>query len=959
MKHFLFRVAETYFRYHADEINRFTFVFPNRRAGIFFQQYLSQVAGKSFFSPEIITIEQWFEAASDLAQADKLFQLFKLYELFHDESKSDEPFDSFAYWGEIILNDFNEVDKYRVDASQLFSNISDLKNIDEEFDYLTENQLNAIRSFWQNFNPHSDKKNQQEFIATWKVLYPLYNRFRNELADLNLAYEGMLMRNVADKLHQKTVIKAFENKYFVFVGFNALNPCEKSCMKALKELNQADFYWDYDAEALRDPENPASLFYRENTLTFPSKYTLETEYQSLTDKTINLIKVPSGVGQAKEVYKILRYLYPEQSTEKSFLQTAVVLPDEQLLMPVLYSIPEHIRNINVTMGYPMSQTSVAGLIDHVFELHRKKRFKGKKQVFYHKNVTNILNHQLLAEIDGGLCRQLNNQITSGNKIYIDEELLGKSLLLKNLFRADISVQSLLPYLKDLLFTLYKVWKSTHSDSEGSFEPGFLYQYYTTINRIQQLTELPTAPEIHNIDTLIRLIREMTSVVTIPFVGEPLDGLQIMGVLETRGLDFQNILLCSFNEGVYPKKSFANSFIPYQLRKGFELPTFEQLDAVSSYNFYRLIHHARVVYLLTDTRNDGTSTGEVSRFYYQLKYYYKIDINISSPGADLRFQSTEPLSITKNERIMNLLHQYTDTGERAKALSASAINSYIKCPMQFCLSQLEDIDKPDEISETIENDVFGNILHAVMAELYLPYTGKLITQNILKELLENEFLLDRLLTNAFGKYFYKVPSDTTIQLEGSNLLIARVLKKYIKGILLRDADYCPFTFIAGELLVCSQLPTRYGTINIKGFIDRIDEKEGSIRILDYKTGSGELIFKSWEAVFEHDITPLGRPKHVLQTFLYGYLYKSKSEHKVITPGIIYTRKVFNEHFSTQLTYKIDQNNTNTIENYYDYEEEFLFRLTSCVEEIFNPEVPFFQTSQKENCTYCDFKSICKR
>jgi hypothetical protein len=958
MKHFLYRVAETFFQYHSHDINRFTFVFPNRRAGLFFQQYLSKVADKAFFSPEIITIGQWFELSSGTSKADQLYQLFTLYELFQKKGHTQETFDNFAFWGDIILNDFNEVDKYCVDAGQLFQNITDLKSIEEQFQSFSENQLVAIRSFWKNFNPMPDKLSQREFVATWSVLHDLYIEFKQLLKDNRLAYEGMMMREVTEKLEAKEAIDWIADKEFVFVGFNALNACEKRCMQALRKMNKADFYWDYDSEPLRDPDNPASRFYKENTLKFPSTYSIESTSQSIADKQLKLIQVPSGVGQVKEIFNLLNYLYPPDTQEESFLQTAIVLPDEQLLLPLLYSVPKQIQKINVTMGYPMNMTPVAGLMDHIFELHRVKKSSGQTVRFYHQNVINILNHQFIVEIEGEVSRQLIQQITAENKVYIEAEFLHRSELTSRLFSDNITTENFLSYVKETLLLLYRRWKTIH-EQVNSLEEGFIYQYHSEVSKFQQLIEKHQIINIVNLDTLIRIVREITSLISIPFVGEPLDGLQVMGVLETRGLDFRNVIISSFNEGVFPGKSFANSLIPYQLRKGFELPTYEHSDAVSSYNFYRLLHHADSIFFISDTRSENGSTGEVSRYYYQLKYYYHLDIEVKMTSADVVFNSPGDLNVKKDARILELLKAYTTQNQFSKALSASAINTYINCPLQFCLSYLETIQTRDEIIETIESDTFGNILHAVMAELYTPFTSQLVTDENIKDLLTNEPYIERLISQAFGHYYFKKPKGTIVELEGNHLLIATILKKYIKGILNRDRDHAPFVYIGGEKQVRSSIATKFGKVNLKGYIDRIDQKEDKIRILDYKTGSGNLSFNDWDSMFEHNITASKRPKHILQTLLYGYLYKDETNQTIITPGLFYTKQVFKEPFSTELIFKSKPNENNTIHNYYDYENEFLPRLISCIEEMMNPDIPFFQTHVKDNCTYCDFKTICKR
>ena len=372
MNSFLYRVAEVFFHHFENKINTYTFVFPNRRAGIFFQKYLSQIADKPIFSPQIITIDECFYSASELQLSDKLSMIFDLYDIYKELSKSDENFDSFVFWGETLLSDFNEIDKYRVDAQQLFTNVSDIKDIEKLFNVFTEAQIEAIREFWQNFTPVAENRSQQDFYDTWEILFPLYEKFKNKLKNENSGYEGMIFRDVIEKLNDKLYIQWFENKQFVFIGFNALNPCERSLMSVLQKKGQADFYWDYEAEELRDPNNPASLFYIENTKLFPSKFIILPKIELLKNKRIELFSIPSAIGQVKQIYHILKNIYPENSDEKSFLNTAVVLPDENLLLPLLYSIPTNISKINVTMGYPMYLTPVAGLMDHIYELHKRK-----------------------------------------------------------------------------------------------------------------------------------------------------------------------------------------------------------------------------------------------------------------------------------------------------------------------------------------------------------------------------------------------------------------------------------------------------------------------------------------------------------------------------------------------------------------------------------------------------------
>lgn len=960
MNSFLYRVAEVFFHHFENKINTYTFVFPNRRAGIFFQKYLSQIADKPVFSPEIITIDECFYSASEFRVSDKLSMIFDLYDIYKELSKSEENFDSFVFWGETLLSDFNEIDKYIVDAQQLFTNVSDLKEIEKLFNVFTETQIEAIREFWKNFTPAAENRSQQDFYATWEILFPLYERFKNKLKNENSGYEGMIFRDVIEKLNSKFSIQWFENKQFVFIGFNALNPCERSLMSILQKNNQADFYWDYEAEELRDTNNPASQFYVENTKLFPSKFIIKPKIELLKNKKIELFSIPSAIGQVKQIYQTLKNIYPENSDEKSFLNTAVVLPDENLLLPLLYSIPTNISKINVTMGYPMYLTPVAGLMDHIYELHKRKRDINGDIKFYHLTVSNILNHQFLSLICGKDCELIAYQMIQKNMIYVDTNTLHKNKLLKTIFNPEVDSDALPDYLLGLLKLLYNEWYNVRSDaSEAHLESGFLYQYYTTVNRISSIIKERTIGIKVNMDTLIRLIKQLTQGISIPFVGEPLDGLQIIGTLETRGLDFDNILISSFNEGVYPGKSFSNSFIPYHLRKGFGLPTYEHQDAITSYNFYRLIHRAKKVFLFTDSRIDKGNTGEVSRFFYQLKYHYNLEIAKKTIVYDISFTSDQEIKVGKNQLILNKLKNYQQQGTANAALSASSINTYIQCPLQFYFKNIEKLETSAEVSDDIETDMFGNIFHDVMASIYEPFKGKSIQSAELSSILKDERYIVNLLSESFAYHLYKKQKGDKVDLQGNNLLMSKILLKYIQGVLVNDKKNCPFIYLGGEEYYATTLDTKYGKVNLKGYIDRVDEKDGKIRIIDYKTGSGSLSFGKWDDLFDHNFEAQKRPKHILQTFFYAYLYQSKANKDVITPEIYYIRNVFDDNFRTEISFKDENNSKSIIYNYFDYKNEFIDRLVACVEEIFDIEVPFFQTKNINACTYCDFKTICRR
>ncbi len=967
MNSFLYRIADTFYSELKENISGLTFVFPNRRAGLFFQRYLSDIAGKPLFSPEILTINECFSMASEWQTADRLSNLFRLYRIYIEQSGSEETFDSFVFWGEMLLSDFEDVDKYRVDAKQLFTNITELKQIDQLFNIFSEKQVEAIRQFWSNFVPITEGKTQEDFIATWKILLFVYQQFHTELLAENTATEGMICRDVTDRLKAKEEIVGFIGKQFVFVGFNALNPCERTLMAELQKRGQADFYWDYDAAELRDADNQASLFYAENIHVFSSKYTIEPFVESLLDKDIELIAVPSAVGQTKQVYSILNKLFPTadcqlpttdyQLPTTDYINTAVVLPDESLLVPLLHSLPAQIEKVNVTMGFPLKSTPVAGLIEHIFELQRRLRVSGERVSFYHQTVSNILNHQYISLLCGNQANRLTRQMAENNWIYIEADELKKNDLLATIFVPQTDTKTFLPYLLHILRTLQNGWQQASDETHDyRLECDFLYQYYVTINRMNDIIRLKPVQVDMNLDTLMRLIRQLTTGITIPFVGEPLDGLQVMGVLETRGLDFENLIITSFNEGVYPQKSSTNSFIPYNLRHGFGLPTTEHQDAITTYNFYRLIHRAKRIFFLYDSRTEGIQTGEVSRFMHQLHYHYGVHVRKKTVSFDIGFGNAQPIQIEKTPAVMEKLKQFTTIGEGSFSLSASSINSYIDCPLQFYLTKVEDVDEADEVLETVEASMFGTLFHAVMENLYQPYKGQMMQSDDFDILIKNTLLIDKEINRAFSTKYFKKRNDVIVQLEGNNLLIASVLRKYILQVLKVDKNHAPFRYISSEERCNLQFPIQNGTLNVnlKGFIDRIDEKEGRLRILDYKTGTGKLDFKNLDEVFEHNKE--NRPKFVLQTFLYGLFYKEKAAGQTITPGIYYIRDVFKDDFDTEL------NNKELKEKVTDfgiYEEDFKEHLTTILEEIFSFETPFIQTTNEKICQYCPYAGVCNR
>lgn len=962
MKPFLYQVATLFYQQYGAEIHRLAFVFPNRRAGLFFQKYLSEISEKPLFSPSILTINDLFMQLSGKHPADKIQMLFRLYELYKQRSGSSESFDEFIYWGEMLLNDFDDIDKYMVDARMLFRNVSDLKSLDDDFNYLSPEQVQAIRSFWSSFYPKGDSPNQQHFLELWEILYDLYAGLRTSLAKDGCGYDGMIFREVVEQL-EKEPMSDFPFDQVVFVGLNALSVSEERLLLALQKKGVADFYWDYVGPWVTDPDNNASFFLERNLRLFPSRVQLPVTEPVQAE--IRVMGVPSAIGQAKQVYPILQALADEQQlTDESALRTAIVLPDEHLLVPVLNAIPEAIQHINVTMGYPLAGTPVAALMEYILTLQKNIRYIDRVPVFYFRDVLPILNHQYVMAAAPEEVSQLVKDMTARNRIYVHAADLNRHELLSILFTPVQNTEELSDYLIHVLEALNACLRnnrpnpddeemiSNNTQTTADIEQEFIFHYFATVNRMKEV--MREAKIEMRLDTYFRLLKRMTDLITIPFEGEPLSGLQVMGVLETRALDFDRLIILSMNEGIFPLKKAANSFIPYNLRRGFGLPTYEHQDSVWAYHFYRLIRRAKQVTLLYDTRTTGLQTGEVSRFVHQLRYHYQYPLIDELVVYDVASSAVPPISVQKTAEVEKLLSDFLSGGPRA--LSASAINTYLDCPLKFYFSVLEQIQEEDEITETVERDVFGSILHKVMEDLYAPFKGKLVTADLLKLLRKDQPLLTGTIARAFAELFFKSP--VVRPLEGENFLTGEMIRKYAEKILEQDARFTPFHYIESEKKVRATITlSDKRAVQLKGFIDRVDSLDRVLRIVDYKTGSGKLEFESVEGLFDKEAKD--RPKAVMQVFLYAWMYQQLPEYTgmPIQPAIYYLRTLFQRSFNPVVEQKKGRGKADKVNSFQDFASDFEGKLRQCLDEIFNLDIPFTQTETGKACAYCSFRGLC--
>lgn len=966
MTPFLLRIAQTFYSEYGNELYKHTFVFPNKRAGVFFRKYLSETATKPIFSPSVITINELFESFSEYQLADNIMMLEILYKNYKNIIGSHETFDDFLYWGEILLNDFDNVDKYMVDVSQLFKNISNLKSLDDDFSHLTPSQVEAIRRFWAHFMPVEDNETKQKFVQTWDILFELYTNFRNELKENGYAYEGMLFREVADRAKAKEDFK-FGNDSFIFVGLNSISTVEYELMNYLKNSGVADFYWDYESPLVHDKENRASMWVEENLSRFPSKfeqvYSGNSSENGTDEKTkIELIGIPSAVGQAKHVAEIISKLIEEGHLTDDAINTAIVLPDESLLLPTLYSIPKEIDKINVTMGYSLTNASVASLVENISLLQKNIRKSGDEQAFYFRHVLSILNHPLVMHSIKSDADNIKNDIVNFNRVTVSTNELKGNALVELIFKPIEKWQDIPEYLHEILISVYNSIESEIKDKDEELnaessraidlEREFIVEYYKVITRLQGT--LTNSTEM-SIDTYFRLLKRLTKSINVSFSGEPLSGLQIMGTLETRVLDFDNLIILSMNEGIFPKKSSQSSFIPYTLRKTFGLPTNEHQDSKHAYYFYRMISRAKRVFMLYDTRTEDLQTGEVSRFFNQLKYLYADNFEIA-PEKIFKYRvfspKVETISVSKTNDVLNKLNRFRVGGE--SALSASLINNYINCPLQFYFSAVEGLKQEEEVSESVEASVFGSIFHRLMEVIYNRFVELNVTDDAINEIIKNDKFLTEIIEKAFARYYFKNENDVK-PLKGHYYLIGEILRSYVIQTLNADRQFTPFRYIGSEHRIDETYRVNDSLeINFRGSIDRIDLVDNSYRIIDYKTGTGETKFNSIEQLF--DSSKDKRPYQILQVFIYALFYGKKNPDKQLSPAIYYLRFIFKD-FDPAIYHQKDKNRIDKIENIEDYMPEFIEQFNSLITEIFNPDIPFSQTLNETNCQWCAFRTIC--
>nr|WP_303925326.1 PD-(D/E)XK nuclease family protein [Bacteroides intestinalis] len=965
MQTFLQLVAQDLYQKIGNDLSRVAIVFPNKRASLFFNEYLAMQSDRPIWSPAYVSISELFRQLSPWKSGDPIRLVCELYKVFREETRSEETLDDFYFWGELLISDFDDVDKNLVDADRLFSNLQDLKNIMDDYDFLDSEQEEAIRQFFQNFSIERRTQLKEKFISLWDKLGDIYHHYRHNLAELGIAYEGMMYRYVMEELQPDKL----KYEHYVFVGFNVLNKVETKFFERLREAGKALFYWDYDIFYTRLPHentppytHEAGEFILRNLKIFPNELP-EAVFDTLRKpKNVRFISAPTENAQARYLPEWIRSVtkrdLPETPVKEK--ENAVVLCNEALLLPVLHSIPSEVKNVNITMGFPLAQTPVYSFVSALIELQTTgyRRDTGRYQ---YEAVQSVLKHPYTRQLSTS-AEGLEKQLTRDNRFFPLPSELKQDTFLEQIFTPKTGLSALCQYLTEMLrevAVLYQQEQET-DDIFNQLYRESLFKSYTLINRLLNLID---NGELNiQIETLRRLLCRLLATSNIPFHGEPAIGMQVMGVLETRNLDFRNLIMLSLNEGQLPKAGGDSSFIPYNLRKAFGMTTIEHKNAVYAYYFYRLIQRAENVTLLYNTASEGLNRGEMSRFMLQFLVESPHTISREYLEAGQSPQSGREISVEKTPEIITRMYERYDVNRHPRSLfSPSALNTYLDCRLKFYYRYVAGLKAPDEVSAEIDSALFGTIFHRAAELVYKDLTanGKEIRKDDLEQVLSNDIKLQNYVDTAFKEEFFHVALTEKPEYNGTQLINAKVITSYLRQLLRNDLQYAPFFMEGMEKKVTEiiEIETPQGklALNIGGTIDRIDSKDDTLRIVDYKTGGSPKTPENIKQLF----TPAdGRPNYIFQTFLYASIMCRKQSLKV-APSLLYIHRAASETYSPVIEMGEARQPKIPVNNFAFYEDEFRERLQTLLQEIYNPEEAFTQTEDTKKCEFCDFRELCRR
>lgn len=954
---FLEKVAYKLREHHADELQRQVVVLPSRRAGLYLARALSRLSDKPQWSPLMLTVSELFCSFTDLTPAENESLIFELYRVYRKHYGEEMNFDDFWSWGEVIINDFNDIDLYLADAEKLYGNINDLKEIDAKFGGLTEEQTEIIRGFWKSFNPGATgSEARSKFQSVWQKLALLYYDFRAVMLERRQAGDGMLCREVAERAIDRT-LKVPEGMTWHIVGLNALNNCEKALFGHLKSLGQAKFYWDDAHFFMNDPDHKASVFMRENQKIFRN----ELDSDDARDEVMprgdwQIIDTPSDTAQARMVSQILE---GNGITDDGDLTgTAIILADEKLLMPVLTSLPQTVQDVNVTMGHPFRFTSLYSFLKQQLALIRSARVTKAGTTFRSEEVIALLRHQYFRLLAGDRGEKVITTIVSGNMIRVSEAMLTASLPLKRLFEVPAAGTE----IPELLTGVMEMIEAATFDAETegmtlSTDREYLRMAMSSTVRLANLFrtynfELKT-------ETCIRLLDRVFRKLIVPFSGEPLKGIQIMGVLETRALDFKKIIFLSLNEGIFPGISYDNTYIPYNIRRAFGLPTLNEHESIYSYYFFRLLRKPSNGWFMYNSTSQGLTTGEMSRYLVRMSYsplfspqHRTVHISVG------RSRMISERIAKKTEHNRTLLNLYGIGGDGKKYLSPSAVNTWVNCRMRFYYRYVCGMPEEETVEKDIDQRRFGNIMHDALQRIYEPLKGATEAgQTIGRMVSDRDLIRNTIIAAATAEMKW----DSETLMAGKGVIIIDVLERYLSELLRYDAMDTHLVLLHLEDNFSGIRTVSIGTgeaqIRIGGRADRVDMTGGAVRVVDYKTGTPKK-----EAVTPEDLFDEEKEKRndaFLQALLYCTLIRDSHRDKIVLPAIYWIQQLSSRDF-TPYAQVAGLNGPGADRQEWDrFLTTFSAELDRTLNRIFSENEDYIMTRFERRCTYCPYRMLCRR
>ncbi|GAA4268930.1 PD-(D/E)XK nuclease family protein [Hyunsoonleella aestuarii] len=913
MTTFIFDVLKDLKEINVD-LSKTTFILPSKRAGVFLKYHLPQFINAPIFSPSILSIEEFIGDMSELesiSNAELLFEFYTSY-IKLSEKKAIESFESFSKWAQILLQDFNEIDRHLIPQEQIFNYLSDIQDLKHWS--LEGNKTDFVRNY----------------LAFWNKLYDYYNHFTKHLLNINKGYQGLIYREAVVNL--ESYIKDNSHKLHVFLGFNALNTAEEFIIQELLQNSSAKIYWDIDKVFIDNSKHDAALFTRryKNSWGYFKKNAFNWVTNNYSDKkSISICGIPKSVGQAKHIGSIINDLMRERG---SLEKTAVVLGDENLLIPILNSLPLSIESLNITMGFPLKSTPLTSLFDALFLLH-----KNGSHLFYHKDIIKIISHQfvrpLLVEEHHDYASKLIEAINENNYIYLNitqlKEITPNRNGIIDLLFTDWSnsIENILKKCSQLILTIKENLDRDKRSNLLSLE--YLYRFNSMFNELSRLNS--EYNHIGDISSLYSLYKELLSVETLDFQGEPLEGLQIMGMLESRVIDFETVIISSVNEGVLPSGKSNNSFIPFDVKLENNLPTYKEKDAVYTYHFYRLLQRAKNIYILYNTEADVLTGGEKSRFITQLEIenIHQIKQQIVTPKTPST--SSQLTTVIKTEALEKLIIDIVKSG-----LSPSSLTNYIRNPIDFYYQKVLKIKEYDDVEETIAANTLGTVVHNTLEDFYKPLEGEFLMIESLKKLKSQ---IDKKVAFHFKKEYKK--GDIT---KGKNLIVFEIAKRYVSNFLdfeIRELDAgnsIKIIAIEANHNISIDVPRLNFPVWLTGKIDRIDSYNGVTRIIDYKTGSvnqNQVELADWE-VISTDYKKYGKSFQVL---FYTYLLKKTNSIQLpVEAGIVSFNNLgsgFLKFGKKESPFSRAKNTLITNDTLLSFENE----LIKLIKEICNPDIPF--------------------